>query len=113
MTKEELAAVDSASLNILSNVGVKFPNKEALDALEGIGANIDQKTMVARFSEKVLKDTLKRAPRNVTLCARDPVHDLKLMKGHVHFCPSGCGVFVYDTDTRQRRTATRRWRKRS
>ena len=107
MTKEELAAVDSASLNILSNVGVKFPNKDALDALEGIGAKIDQKTMVARFSEKILKDALKRAPREVTLCARNPVHDLKLMKGHVHFCPSGCGIFVYDTDTRQRRTATK------
>jgi len=107
MPKEELEAIHSASLDILSNVGVKFPNKEALDALEGIGAKIDRKTMIARFSEKALKQVLKRAPKEVTLCARNPAHDLELMKGQVHFCPSGCGAFVYDTDTRERRTATK------
>jgi len=107
MSKHELEAIESASLDVLSNVGVKFPNKEALDALEGIGAKIDCKTMTARFSKKTLKQALRRAPKEVTLFARNPAHDLKLMKGDVHFCPSGCGIFVYDTDTRERRAATK------
>jgi trimethylamine--corrinoid protein Co-methyltransferase len=107
MRKSELDAIHSASLDILSKVGVKFPNKDALDALRGVGAKVDRKTMVARFSEKSLSQVLKRAPKRVTLCARDSSHDLELMKGHVHFCPSGCGVYVYDTDTRKRRLATK------
>ena len=107
MRKSELNAIHSASLDILSKVGVKFPNRKALDALEGIGAKIDRKTTVARFSEKNLRNVLRRSPKRVTLCARDPSQDLRLMKGHVHFCPSGCGVYVYDTDTRTRRLATK------
>jgi len=107
MAREDLEAIDSASLDILANVGVKFPNKEALDAMESVGAKIDRKRMIASFSEDVLRQALRRAPKEVTLCGRDPAHDLELMKGHVHFCPSGCGVFVYDSDTRERRTATK------
>ena len=107
MSKHELEAIDSASLNVLSNVGVKFSNKEALDALEGIGAKIDRKTMTARFSKTVLKQALRHVPKQVTLCGRNSGHDIELMKGQVHFCPSGCGIFVYDNDTRERRTATK------
>jgi trimethylamine--corrinoid protein Co-methyltransferase len=107
MGKEDLEAIEAASLNVLSNVGVKFPNKQALDALESIGAKTDRKTMTVQFSEEALKQTLRRAPKGVKLCARNPAHDLELMAGHVNFCPSGCGVYVYDTDTRQRRLATR------
>jgi len=107
MPKEELEAIHSATLDILSRVGVRFPNKEALDALEKVGARVDGKTMVARFSEKALKDTLKRTPKRVTLCARNPARDVELLKGKVHFCPSGCGAYVYDTDTGRRRTATK------
>jgi len=107
MPKEELEAIHSATLDVLSRVGVKFPNSEALDALEKAGAKVDRKTMAARFSEKALKDALKRTPKRVTLCARNPARDVELMKGKVHFCPSGCGAYVYDTDTGRRRTATR------
>jgi len=107
MPKEEIEAIHSATLDILSNVGIKFPNNEALDALADVGAVIDRKQMIARFSDTALHKALRRAPREVTLCARNPAHDLKLMRGDVHFCPSGCGVSIYDSETRQRRHATK------
>lgn len=107
MPKEDLEGIHSATLDVLSHVGVKFPNKEALDALEDIGAKVDQRAMVARFSETVLKDALRRAPKKVTLYARNSAYDVELMKGRVHFCPSGCGAYIYDLDTGKRRTATR------
>ena len=107
MRKGELDSIHEVSLDVLSKVGVKFPNKEALDALASVGAKVDRQTMIARFSEKSLSQVLKHAPRRVTLCGRDPSHDLELMKGHVNFCPSGCGVYVYDTDMRRRRMATK------
>ena len=107
MPTEEVEAIHSTSIEILSKVGVKFPDKVALDALEGIGARIDRKAMVARFSEQTVREALKHVPKQVTLCARNPAHDVELMRGDVHFCPSGLGVFVYDPVTRQRRAATR------
>lgn len=107
MSKEEFEAIHSTTLRILSNVGVRFPNKEALDALANIGAKINQKTMVAYFSEAVLRDALKSAPKKVTLYARNPDYDVELSNGKVHFCTSGCGVYVYDMDLGKRRMATR------
>ena len=69
MPKEEIEAIHSATLDILSNVGIKFPNNEALDALADVGAVIDRKQMIARFSDTALHKALRRAPREVTLCA--------------------------------------------
>jgi len=107
MPREELEAIHSTSLDVLSDVGVRFPDEEALDALDSLGAKVDRKTKVAYISEGVLKEALRRVPKSVTLCAREPARDVELRKGRVHFCPSGCGAYVYDLDTGQRRTATK------
>jgi len=75
--KEELDAIHSATLKVLRNVGVKFPDKSALDALKAAGADVDYKNEVARFPENIVKDALKRAPHAVTLCRRDPSHNIR------------------------------------
>jgi trimethylamine--corrinoid protein Co-methyltransferase len=107
MPKEELDSIHSATLEILKEVGVKFPDETALKMLENVGAEINYNNMVARIPEQAIKEALKHAPRKVTLCARDPKHDVHLENGHVHFMPSGIGVYIYDLETGVRRIATR------
>jgi trimethylamine--corrinoid protein Co-methyltransferase len=103
-----LDAIHSATLKVLRNVGVKFPDKNALDALKAAGADVDYKNEVARFPENLVKDALKHAPHAVTLCGRDPSHNIRLGEnGGTHFMPSGIGVYIYDLDTGQRRTGNR------
>jgi trimethylamine--corrinoid protein Co-methyltransferase len=106
--RDELDTIHSATLKVLRNVGVKFPDKYALDALKSAGADIDYETEVARFPENTVRDALNRAPHVVTLCGRDPSHNIRLGEnGGTHFMPSGIGVYIYDLDTGQRRTASR------
>jgi len=107
MPKEELGSIHSATLEVLKEVGVKFPDEEALKTLENVGAEIDYGTMVARIPEQAVKEALKYAPRKVTLYARDPKRDVHLENGRVHFMPSGIGVYIYDLETGVRRIATR------
>jgi trimethylamine--corrinoid protein Co-methyltransferase len=106
--REELEAIDAATLRVLQNVGVKFPDNYALEALKDAGAEVDYKNELARFPENVVKEALKRAPDTVTLCGRDPSHNIRLGEGGgTHFMPSGIGVYIYDLDTGHRRTANR------
>jgi len=106
--KDELDAIHSATLGVLGKVGVKFPDKGALDALEDAGAVVDRQTEVARFPETVVKEALRRAPHAVTLCGRDPQHNIRLGEnGGTHFMPSGIGVYIYDLNTGQRRMGNR------
>ena len=86
--KDELDAIHSATLKVLGNVGVKFPDKGALDALTAAGASVDYKNEVARFSENLVKDALIRAPNAVTLCGRDSSHNIRLGRmGKPISCP--------------------------
>ena len=106
--KDELYRIHSASLQVLANVGVKFPDKDALDALKTAGADVDYKNEIARFPAGLVKDSLKRSPHAVTLCARDPAQNVRLGENEgTHFMPSGIGVYIYDLDTGQRRNGTR------
>jgi len=106
--REDLDSINSASLEVLRDVGVKFPDKNALDTLKRTGADVDYKNMIARFSESIVKEALKRAPSTVTLYAREAKHDVRLGKNEgTHFMPSGVGVYIYDLDTGQRRLANK------
>lgn len=105
--KEELDSIHFATLEVLKEVGVKFPDETALKVLENVGAEINYNSMIARIPEQAIKEALKHAPRKVTLCARDPKRDIHLENGHVHFMPSGIGVYIYDLETGVRRIATK------
>jgi trimethylamine--corrinoid protein Co-methyltransferase len=107
MPREELDSIHSATLEVLNEVGVKFPDETALKALENVGAEIDYKNMVARIPEQTIMEALNHTPSRITLCARDPKHDVHLEDGHVYFMPSGIGVYIYDLETGVRRKATR------
>ncbi len=107
MPREELDSIHAATLEVLNEVGVKFPDGTALKALENVGAEIDFKHMIAHLPEQTIKEALKHAPSKITLCARDPKHDVHLEDRQVHFMPSGIGVYIYDLETGVRRKATR------
>jgi len=54
--KEDLDSMSSTSLEVLGNVGAKFPDKNALDALKVAGADVDYKNVIAQFPENVVKE---------------------------------------------------------
>ncbi len=99
LSRADLERIHSATLDIIENVGVKFPLPRALEILESHGAAIDRQTSVAKIPAKVLMDALKYAPPVYTLAARDTTQDLKLDGKHIFLGTDGCGVQVMDLES--------------
>jgi trimethylamine--corrinoid protein Co-methyltransferase len=100
---EDVQRIHTATLDIIENVGVRFPSKWALDIWEAHGATVDRDTMIIKAPGYVIEDALKQAPPVYTLAARDPAQDLPLDGNHVYVGTDGCGVQMIDIHTGERR----------
>lgn len=103
--RDALDRIHSTSLEVLREVGIKFPDEDSLNALAEFGADVDKKGQIARIPESLVKESLSRAPRNLTLHGRDSKRDVRLGDGKAHFITSGVGVYIYDLETGMRRAA--------
>ena len=96
---EQLGLLHEATLTILEDVGVRFPNEASLRILGDNGCVVDAATQVVRFPRDVVGRAMALAPRSYTLGARNPAFDLVLEEGTSYFTTDGCGVAVIDPDT--------------
>jgi trimethylamine--corrinoid protein Co-methyltransferase len=106
ISQNVLDRIHSTSLEILADVGVKFPDRDALNSLAEVGAEVDREHQIARIPESLVRESLARAPSNITLYSRDGRRDVRLGDGKPHFITSGVGVYIYDLETGVRRSAT-------
>jgi len=115
------AGMEGGTYGPLSDAGIRRIHEAALDALEHIGlADAPEsgvRAMVAsgailgddgrlRYPRALVEDVLARAPREITLCGRDPRHDLTLSGNRVHFGTGGAAVHVVDVEGRNYRDCT-------
>ncbi len=105
LTPTEVNKIHDATLNILENVGVRFPSTRALDIWDANGATVDRESMIVKVKPHLIEAALKKAPPKYNLCARDPLQDLPLDGNHVFVGTDGCGVEIIDIHTGQRRTS--------
>jgi trimethylamine--corrinoid protein Co-methyltransferase len=103
LTPEDVKRIHTTTLDVIENVGIRFPSQRALDIWEASGATVDRDTMIARVPGRVIEDALKQAPPVYTLAARDPAQDLPLDGNHAFVGTDGCGVQVIDIHTGERR----------
>jgi trimethylamine--corrinoid protein Co-methyltransferase len=103
LSREQRDQLQQATLQILNEVGVRFPSQKALQVLEAHGADVDWETQIVKISPDLVWKALKTAPRYYTLGARDPACDLHLQQGKTFFTTDGCGVETIDFETRQQR----------
>jgi len=80
LSKDEIEAIHNATLAILENTGVKIASKAALDILREAGANVDYQRNHATIPEHLVEEALRRAPKTIKFCARDPKYDFVLDK---------------------------------
>ena len=103
LSKDQLDQLQEATLQILEDVGVRFPSEEALAIFAERGAQVDHDTQVVKISRDLVRQALATVPRHFHLGARDPLCDLHLEEGVTYFTTDGCGVETVDFETRQRR----------
>jgi len=105
LTPEEVHKIHDATLNIIENVGIRFPSARALDIWEANGAMVDRESMIVKAKPQLIEAAIKNAPPKYKLCARDPQQDLPLDGNHVFVGTDGCGVEIIDIHTGERRTS--------
>ncbi len=107
LTREEEDAVHSESVKILEQVGIKVMSGAVLKMLGDHGAQIEEKSKVARLSERMVKDALAKTPKEFKMCARDKAQDLELpARDHVQACNDGQPTTIWDMTTQRKRKAT-------
>lgn len=109
LDKSEEDFVHEQSLKCLEEIGVLVRSHKVLKTLETAGANVDYKTGVAKIPEAMVSEALKKAPRSIRLCARDPKHDMQIpVESWPNIATTGLGIYMRDIDTGEKRPSTRK-----
>jgi trimethylamine--corrinoid protein Co-methyltransferase len=105
LSDQQLERLESATLDILAQVGIHCPSAKALDIYAEHGAQVDRDSQLVRLPPDVVLDAMSHAPRFYTMGARLPAFDIDL-DGSAFYCATdGCGVETIDFETRQRRAS--------
>jgi trimethylamine--corrinoid protein Co-methyltransferase len=103
---KQLDEIHLATLNVLERAGVMVHEHNVLQLLKSAGCEVDQERKVAKFPEKVIDDTIKKAPHSLVLGGRDKEHDLLIERGKTFTRPGSAYTKVLDIDTGQCRNGT-------
>jgi trimethylamine---corrinoid protein Co-methyltransferase len=102
----EIEALHAASLRLLEETGVSFPDGESQALLAGAGARVDAATGVVRIPAALVEEALAAAPRAILLAGRDPETDVCCDGSDTFLTLDGTGAYTLDHHTGQRRAST-------
>ena len=97
--------IHHAALDALEQIGLADAPPSGVDCLTRAGAILGDDNRL-RFPRALVEDTLANANRTITLCGRDPQHDLVLSGTRVHFGTAGAAVHMVDVLGRNYREST-------
>lgn len=107
LSKDSREKIHKNSLELLDEMGIKVFSEQALKILEKSGAKVDHKKQMAWIPSYLVEEALRKAPKFVTLCARDPKKDIRLDGDHICCSTDGTGITTIDLETGERRTSTK------
>jgi trimethylamine--corrinoid protein Co-methyltransferase len=100
---EQLDSIKSATLQIMAEVGVRFPSERALRVFAEHGAQVDWDRQIVRLAPKMVLESMGQAPRSYILSGRAAGTDLALDGKRSYFATDGCGTLTIDFKTGQKR----------
>lgn len=99
LSKDDFERIHSDTLDILENVGLKVNSKIGLEIFEKAGAVVDHQKFRVKIPSDMVEEALRKAPKTVRLCARNPKFDVLLDRKKVHISTDGTGTSVVDFET--------------
>lgn len=108
-TADELESLHLATLEVLSEVGIKVESDEAIEIFQGAGAKVERVKDygIVKFPHYLVEDCIRWAPRNVIYYGRDSNKDYILEPKRVGFSTFGECIQVIDPYTRQVRKSVK------
>jgi trimethylamine--corrinoid protein Co-methyltransferase len=109
LTKNQVEEVHVATLEVLKTVGLRSASKRILGVFSDGGAEVDEKDGRVRIPERLVEESLKRAPRRLALCGRNSGYDILLEDSRVYYGLGGTPTpFIRDIDTGENRRPTKK-----
>jgi trimethylamine---corrinoid protein Co-methyltransferase len=105
LSENDVLRIHTATLDVIENVGVRFPSEAVLRLWEEFGAQVDFQRFIVKVPGHIIEDALKLCPPTYSLAARDTSQNLPLDGNHVYVGTDGCGVEVLDIYNGVRRTS--------
>jgi trimethylamine--corrinoid protein Co-methyltransferase len=96
LSQADVHLIHTSALDILEKAGVEVNSPKALELLAEAGARLDRSTSRAWLSRSMVEDAIASAPSQVTLCGRQPEHDLRLEGRRVHLGTGGTAIYALD-----------------
>ncbi len=104
LSDDEIASVHETSLKILQQIGIKVLSKKVQSLLVENGAKVDVASSIVKIPSSLVEEAIKKAPKEMVLCGRNPKFDLKLpAKDFPFVATSGFSVFMRDFETGEKR----------
>ncbi len=107
LSDAQLDQLQESTLDILENVGVKFPSEKCLKVFAEHGAQVDMEKQIVRIPRGMVFNALKTVPRYFVMGARVPEYDLRLQDNVTYFTTDGCGFETIDLYTGEKHASTK------
>ena len=106
LSQDEVERIHEASLRILKETGVKVLSEKVRKLLAENGAKVDG--AIVKIPGSLVEGAIKKTPKEMTLCAREPKCDLKLPSSEFRFLSTtGFSPFITtNLETGERRKST-------
>lgn len=100
LTDIDKSKIHSASMNILSDIGINFYEPEAVDIFKQHGFRVEGSTV--HLQEKQIQSALDTAPSQFQIYARNPEKSLTIGGNHLVLVPGYGASIMIDQDKKQR-----------
>lgn len=100
----DIRKVHTAIVRLLSEVGVRMPNKRGFELFREAGAKVDADKQLVFISPSMLEDLIDAAPSELVLHARgNPDNNIIVGGRRVHFGSGGTALNILDRETGEKR----------
>lgn len=105
LTDNELYAIHAATLDVMSQVGIKVESQKAKDLFISAGAVVEGD--LVKIPAHIVEESIRTAPSVILLAGRNPKNDYTIEQKKVAFINFGEGVNVIDPYTKEYRRSTK------
>lgn len=100
LSQNDIERIHKTSMQVLAEVGVLFPNEEALTTFKRHGAKVDGQKVF--LTEDQVMEAIVQAPAQFTIHARNSERDVIIGNGMPVFAPGYGSPFIVDLDVGKR-----------
>ncbi len=103
--KDDIEAIHETSMRVLSEVGIRVKNAEALELFASAGATVDREKNLVRIEPEMVMDLVSKAPHTIGLYGQRPEHTLEVGGERVYTGTGGTALYVLEPGSDEKRRA--------